>query len=118
MPDELNAGDPSDRLLLSWDLEAPEVAAAVQGVPPAPPVTADVTTLTAGPDGRPVEAGTAGAARLAVGTPADIAALRAADPPLALAWRQAQRTALAGALDAGYRVTGFSRSGHYALEVS
>jgi predicted GNAT superfamily acetyltransferase len=118
MPDELNAGDPSDRLLISWDLDTPEVAAAAQGLPPAEPAPAEVTALTDGPDGRPVEARTGHAPRLAVGTPADIAALRAADPPLALDWRRAQRTALGGALAAGYRVTGFARSGHYLLEVS
>jgi predicted GNAT superfamily acetyltransferase len=33
MPDELNAGDPSDRLLLSWDLATPEVAATAAGQP-------------------------------------------------------------------------------------
>ncbi|MDN3351917.1 GNAT family N-acetyltransferase [Actinomadura sp. DC4] len=118
MPDELNAGDPSDRLLLSWDLDAPTVAAAVRGEPPISPPAAQVTVLTEDPDGRPAEADPGGAARLAVGTPADIAALRAADPPLALAWRRAQRTALGGALDTGYRVAGFARSGHYLLEAA
>jgi len=118
MPDELNAGDPSDRLLLTWDLETPEVAAAVHGHPPAEPAPPDATALTAGADGRPVEADPAGAARLAGGTPADSAVLRADDPPLALDWRRAQRAALGGALAAGYRVTGFARSGHYLLEVS
>jgi predicted GNAT superfamily acetyltransferase len=118
MPDELNAGDPSDRLLLAWDLDTPAVASAAEGDPPAEPAAADATALTADPDGRPVEADPRGAARLAVGTPADIAALRIGDPPLALAWRQAQRTALGGSLAAGYRVTGFARSGHYLLEVS
>jgi predicted GNAT superfamily acetyltransferase len=117
MPDELNAGDPSDRLLLTWDLETPEVAAAVQGHPPAEPAPPDATALTAGADGRPVEADPVGAALLAVGTPADIAVLRADDPPLALDWRRAQRAALGEALAAGYRVTGFARSGHYLLEV-
>ena len=117
MPDELNAGDPSDRLLLSWDLEAPEVAAAVTGDPPAEPEAAEVVALAGGPDGRPVERDPAGARRLAVGTPDDIAALRAADASLALDWRRAQRAALGGALTAGYRVTGFTRSGHYLLEV-
>ena len=118
MPDELNAGDPSDRLLLSWDLDAPEVAAALEGTPPAEPRAAKVTALTDGPDGSPVTREPAGAPRIAVGTPADIAALRAGDPPLALEWRRAQRAALGGALDAGYHVTGFARSGHYLLEVS
>ena len=118
MPDELNAGDPSDRLLLSWDLAAPEVAAAAKGAPPHPAEAGagTLTVLTADPDGRPVSRDPAGAARLAVGTPADIAALRATDPPLARDWRQAQRAALGGALAAGYRVTGFARSGHYLLE--
>jgi predicted GNAT superfamily acetyltransferase len=120
MPDELNAGDPSDRLLLSWDLDTPEVAAAVEGTPPMPAEAPapEVMALTSGPDGRPVERDPEGAPRLAVGTPADIAALRTGDPPLALAWRRAQRAALGGALAAGYRVTGFTRSGHYLLEVS
>lgn len=118
MPDELNAGDPSDRLLLLWDLHSPEVAAALAGTPPAEPGAAEVTALTEGPDGRPVVREPTGAARIAVGTPADIAALRAGDAPLAWEWRRAQRAALGGALDAGYRVTGFTRSGHYFLEVS
>jgi predicted GNAT superfamily acetyltransferase len=118
MPDELNAGDPSDRLLLTWDLDAPEVKAAMRGDPPAEPAPAEVAVLTADADGRPVASDAGGAARIAVGTPADIAALRADDAPLALAWRRCQRAALAGAMDAGYRVTGFARSGHYLLEVS
>jgi predicted GNAT superfamily acetyltransferase len=117
MPDELNAGDPSDRLLLFWDLDAPEVAAALGGTPPTPAEADAVPVLTSGADGRPLSRDPAVATRLAVGTPADIAALRASDPPLALAWRQAQRAALGGALAAGYRVTGFARSGHYLLEV-
>jgi predicted GNAT superfamily acetyltransferase len=120
MPDELNAGDPSDRLLVSWDLDSPAVASAAEGVPP-PEATAGpgtVTALTPDPAGRPVEHPAADAERLAVGTPGDITALRIADPALAGAWRRAQRAALGGALGAGYRVTGFTRSGHYLLEVS
>jgi predicted GNAT superfamily acetyltransferase len=118
MPDELNVGDPSDRLLLSWDLDAPEVAAAMHGTPPDEPQAAKVVSLTEGPEGRPLERSPGDAPRLAVGTPGDIAALRAGDPALALDWRRAQRTALGGALAAGYSVVGFTRSGHYLLEVS
>lgn len=123
MPDELNAGDPSDRLLVAWDLGTPEVAAAVDDASPAAPPAGTapaegVPVLTDTPDGRPVVRDAADAARLAVGTPSDIAALRRDDPPLALEWRQAQRAAFTAALDAGYRVTGFTRSGHYLLEVS
>ncbi|MCW2947348.1 MAG: family N-acetyltransferase, partial [Actinoallomurus sp.] len=51
-------------------------------------------------------------------TPADIGALRAGDPGLAREWRRAQRAALGEALATGYSITGFTRSGHYLLEVS
>jgi predicted GNAT superfamily acetyltransferase len=120
MPDELNAGDPSDRLLVSWHLHAPEVASAAAGRPPAEARMGPdrVTALTPDPAGRPIVQDAAGAERIAVGTPGDIAALRVSDPSLAGEWRQAQRAALGGALGAGYRVTGFTRSGHYLLEAS
>jgi predicted GNAT superfamily acetyltransferase len=111
MPDELNAGDPSDRLIMVWDVDArtpPTVAA--HGAETA-------TALTDDPSGRPVECDVGRAKRLAVGTPADIAALRAGHPPLAREWRRAQRAALGGSLAAGYEVIGFTRSGHYLLEV-
>ena len=120
MPDELNAGDPSDRLLLAWDLDSPAVAAAVEGRPPVVPADAcaGFAVLTCGPGGRPVVREAVDEPRLAVGTPEDIAALRLSEPDLALEWRRAQRAALGGALDAGYHVTAFTRSGHYLLEVS
>ncbi len=111
MPDELNAGDPSDRLVLVWALDARPVPSL------ATPDPETATALTDDPSGRPVECDVAGAKRLAVGTPSDIAALRAGHPPLALEWRRAQRAALGGALAAGYEVSGFTRSGHYLLEV-
>jgi predicted GNAT superfamily acetyltransferase len=120
MPDELNAGDPSDRLLVAWHAGDRAVTAAVEGTPPpgAEPGPETATVLTADPGGRPLEHDPAGATRLAVGTPADIGALRAGDPGLAREWRRAQRAALGGALATGYRITGFTRSGHYLLEVS
>jgi predicted GNAT superfamily acetyltransferase len=120
MPDELNAGDPSDRLLLAWDLDTPAVAAAMDGRPPVAAVDVGdgFVTLACAPDGRPVTHDALDQPRLAVGTPEDIAALRRSDLDLALEWRRAQRAALGGALDAGYEVTGFTRSGHYLLEVS
>ncbi len=111
MPDELNAGDPSDRLVLVWDLGE---STAVRDL--TAPDAGTVMALTDDPAGRPLECEARGAARLAVGTPTDIAALRAGDPAVAGEWRRAQRAALGGPLAAGYRVTGFTRSGHYILE--
>jgi predicted GNAT superfamily acetyltransferase len=90
----------------------------MNGTPPDEPEAANVAALTEGPDGRPLERDPGDAPRLAVGTPGDIAALRAEDPALALDWRRAQRAALGGTLAAGYQIVGFTRSGHYLLEVS
>lgn len=118
MPDELNAGDPSDRLLVSWRLDAPEVAAAVRGAADAwaEPGGDVATVLTEDQAGRPLSGGPAGGSRLAVGTPTDIGALRACYPDLAREWRTAQRAALGGALATGHRVVGVTRSGYYLLE--
>jgi predicted GNAT superfamily acetyltransferase len=49
-------------------------------------------------------------------TPEDIVALRRSDPKLAHVWRIAMRKALASAFDAGYAVTGVTRTGWYVLE--
>jgi predicted GNAT superfamily acetyltransferase len=111
MPDELNAGSPTDRLLITWELTTPAVAAAAEGHPATAPDPGPETTIVSGD--RPIQG-----ARLAVGTPEDINALRVTEPEVAGEWRRAQRAALGGALAAGYRITGFTRSGHYILEAS
>src|SRR5262245_8514518 len=136
MADDLNAGGPSDRLIVSWPLADDEVASAVEGARPTVPEPGNdtVVLLSAGPGGGPATApapaltprpasggqNTSGPdgrpARLAVGTPADITALRLRRPELATAWRYAQRETLGRALAAGYRVTGLTASGRYLLE--
>lgn len=115
LPDVLNANSPSDRLLVTWELTSPAVVAAAEGHPATAAEPGDGTTVALTTDCRsaPIRG-----PRLAVATPAEITALRAADPDLAREWRQAQRAALGGALAAGYGITGFTRSGHYILEES
>ncbi len=94
MADGINSGDLSDRLLLVWRLDAPEVVAAADGTP------AEVT---------------AGAGRVRVEIPADVEELRARDPAAATAWRLAVREAMGGRMAAGWRVAGVSRDGYYLL---
>src|SRR6202012_2807691 len=85
-----------------------------------------VVALSAGPDGRPAVAATAGAASgpgpLLVGVPADLESLRLSDPGAAAAWRTALRDVLmplvgvpSAAVQA--RVTGFDRAGWYVVTV-
>jgi predicted GNAT superfamily acetyltransferase len=116
MADGVNAGDDSDRLMLSWYLtdervDEPAHDAAGARVNPAVPVLVDVTA-----EGGPELRGSA--AELRVFTcrlPQDIVALRARRPELAHAWRAAVRQTLGSALRDGARVAGFSREGGYVV---
>jgi predicted GNAT superfamily acetyltransferase len=106
MPDAINAGMPSDRLLLAWRLDDPAVAAACAGRPgpPRPAGTAEAA-LTVGDDLEPVPR-TTGAAAVTVAVPPDVEAL---GPEGRRAWRAAVRRALGGRMAAGAAVTGFLR---------
>jgi predicted GNAT superfamily acetyltransferase len=113
MADGLNAHDQSDRLSLEWSLTDKRVVAACEGAPsivdPAGSVLLDV-----GPGGTPI-VGDADAAVLVCRLPADILAIRVADPALARAWRVALRDTLGHALRDGHRVVGVTRDGCYLL---
>jgi predicted GNAT superfamily acetyltransferase len=106
MPDAINAGMPSDRLLLAWPLDDPAVAAACAGRArrPAPAVAAEAV-LEVGPDLVPVTTGATGTA-VTVAVPPDVEAL---GPGGRRAWRAAVRQALGGRMAAGAAVTGFLR---------
>ncbi|MDR7383554.1 GNAT family N-acetyltransferase [Promicromonospora iranensis] len=92
MPDAINRGDESDRVLVRWDLRDPDVAAACMGSRSA----------------RPAEEG--GLRTVAV--PADIEALRTTDPAAARRWRAAVRDGLLPVLSGGGAVVGFGRDGY------
>jgi predicted GNAT superfamily acetyltransferase len=50
-----------------------------------------------------------------VPTPADVVSLRRTDPGAVATWRREVRSALAGALDAGRPVLGFTEAGEYVI---
>jgi predicted GNAT superfamily acetyltransferase len=119
MNDAVNGNDDSDRLLVSWDLNAPAVHAACSGSPVTSAVTAGsagaaVVGLGRSPDGGPVP-GTLDGATVLVAVPPDVETLRATDPESAHAWRVAVREALSTLMSAGWRATGFDRTGWYVL---
>jgi predicted GNAT superfamily acetyltransferase len=89
MTDAINAGDESDRLLITWDVTAP--------IP-----------------GRPRD-GSELANAVLVPTPADIVGLRRDDPAAVVTWRCNTREALTAALAGGQRVLGFTRDGAYVI---
>lgn len=131
MPDALNAGLPSDRLLVVWHLASSRVqqrsehgipamawsvqqwraagAAILNPVQPSPTgLIAPASTLHA-PHGQAV----------LVVIPAHFRRIREQDPPLALAWRMQIRGLLEQAFAAGYTATDLLRDGelgYYVLE--
>lgn len=83
MDDEVNRGDESDRLMVSWALAEP---AAPQ------PQDAEITGVVA--------------------VPGDVETLRRSDPAAAAAWRVRVRDELQGHLASGRRIGGFDRRGY------
>lgn len=120
MTDAINGGDDSDRVLVRWMLDRPEVTAVLAGR--RTPVDAAVersrgavVALGSSPDGAPV-LGALDAPRSLVAVPSDIEGMRLAQPGLARQWRVAVRQALHSQLADGARVTGFDRAGWYVLQ--
>lgn len=117
--DARNAGLPTDRFVIAWELTERRVVAAAGGRFAEPRIDAlrrggARELLTVGPDGGP-RRGDAGSPRLLAQVPEDIEATRGADPGLARAWAEALRDTVGRAVQAGHRVTGVTRDGWYAL---
>jgi predicted GNAT superfamily acetyltransferase len=122
MGDGINAGDESDRLLIRWYLDGTEAESAAAGRSSEPDVEAlsaagAAVVLRAGATGGP-EIARSRSRVLLCQVPDDAVELRRTDPQLARAWRHALRAAMNDAMDAGYEVTGATRSGWLVLESS
>lgn len=104
--DEVNAGQSSDRLLVSWRVSGEERGGVRQ---PGSGARDRLVDASGSPQVVPVSGGPP---ELLVALPADIEALRRADPALALAWRMAVREALH---TDGYRLAGMSADHRYVL---
>ncbi|WP_329012145.1 GNAT family N-acetyltransferase [Streptomyces sp. NBC_00690] len=114
IPDSINGGDDSDRVIALWRLDPSHAASATStGHGDSVPV---LPVLIAADDGHPLllPSPPAADARLVrIDLPPDIEGLRRTDPAAATAWRFAVREALGGLLSEGARVTGFhDRSGY------
>lgn len=126
----LHRGLGTDRLIALWRLDSPRVEARLAGSGAPPPSPDAVRHLprafaveAAGGVPRPGSVSLSGAGHagpVLVPIPADVQAVKAADPGLAVAWREATRTALAPRLAAGWEVRELVRSpepvSYYLLE--
>ncbi|HEX6233723.1 MAG TPA: hypothetical protein VFZ63_11420 [Jiangellaceae bacterium] len=119
IPDSVNAGQGSDRLLLAWELAAPDVIAASEGRPVTPSVGAATRAISVSGTNRPVVAGEhewRSAQKVTIQLPADITALRRDNPAAAREWRRAARDVLGTLLHDGWQIIGFSRDEGYVVE--
>jgi predicted GNAT superfamily acetyltransferase len=117
MDDDINRGDPTDRLLVQWPLTAPTVAAACVGRPrdAGIAVREAVIALEQSASGGPIVRAPAAPVVL-VGIPEDIEELRRHEPACAAEWRSALREVLGGLLAVDARVRGVDRRGWYVVE--
>jgi len=124
-----NRGQPTDRLLVGWDLSAVSTieaqamgldgSVADDGLVASWRVAGAVTLLAEGAAGDPVRGPAAGqqVTLAVVGIPRDIGQIRRTDPALALSWRYALRSTLALVMaDSSWKVVGFARAGWYLLQ--
>lgn len=118
MQDRINFGDDTDRVLVEWPLASDSVAAACAGRSPRVSI-ADLPgaaiALDRDPAGAPRPGQAAGAHTILLAVPDDVERLRAGDPALARAWREAIAATLGGLLAEGATVTGFDRTGWYVM---
>jgi len=104
MADAINAGDPTDRAVVEWDLNSP----------PHNGVDDGAVILHAAEDGSPVVTDER-ASSLRAWVPEDAVALRQRDAAAGRAWRLALRDSFGAAIRDGYRATSMTRDGWYTL---
>jgi len=123
LDDSLNAGSPTDRLLVRWDLAGPRSAPEEWGTPGATGAEAvadQVLALDRDAGGAPVVVAVAADVdSVLVSVPPDIERLRREDTELAIRWRLALRQVLAPYVNSPHwRVAAFRRQGTYVVERS
>lgn len=112
LDDAINAGEPTDRMVVHWSVHGPTAPAAEHAAGAHPVLESD---RSGGPvilDDAPPHAD------LAVWLPEDIEALRRTDLDLARRWRAAQRAVIVPAFDRGYRAVAVSPDGWLFLRRS
>ncbi|WP_120004817.1 hypothetical protein [Nesterenkonia muleiensis] len=112
LPDAVNAGQGSDRMLMRWDLTAPVGLRYAAGAADGHTALGRNEDNTPGRYTPPPErAGTA-----LIEIPRDITELRRRSPKLALQWRQETRTAFTQLMGEGWKIADVTREGRYILQ--
>ncbi|VXB23376.1 conserved hypothetical protein [Microbacterium sp. 8M] len=120
LDDSINRDDETDRILVRWELRAPQVLEAAERRPrliDAAAARAAGAVVAVQPDASDAPQVTDfDADTVLVGVPADIERLRETDPRRAADWRLAVRDVLGALLADGATVRGFDRAGWYIVD--
>ena len=115
LPDALNAGDPTDRVIARWDLLSKTTCGGarfrnLEKLPDSIPVALSIE------DGRPIQhAVNSNASQILCCLPKDIIEMRSQDSELALRWRLALRAELLPRLTSGWHISGFTHDGAFVV---
>ena len=115
LPDALNAGDPTDRVIARWDLLSKTTMDGarfrnLEKLPELIPVALSIE------DGRPIQhAVNSNSSQILCYLPSDIIEIRLQDSALALSWRLALRGELLPRLASGWHISGFTHDGAYVV---
>lgn len=115
LPDALNAGDPTDRVIARWDLLSESTLAAARYLN-LEILPKEIGVALSNVEGRPVRHDmNPTAEQLLCYLPSDIIETRSQDDALALEWRLALRTELHPRLNSGWHISGFTHDGAYLV---
>ena len=112
LPDLLNAGDPTDRVIAHWDIANPRLIAAER-------TGKNIAVVLENVDGIPIQREVnATNSEVLCYLPVDIIELRTSNTALALQWRLAMRNQMQPRLNLGWYISGFTPKGAYILSQS
>ncbi len=114
MEDDINAGDETDRCLVTWHLRISQNEPTEEEHNLETTIASATTCLFPGVNGVPVRRSTMAGTRL-LRVPLDIVTLRNARPDVATKWRMALRVSMLEAFDDGLEVVGVTRQGEYVM---
>lgn len=115
LPDALNAGDPTDRIIARWDLLSDSTLAAASSRN-LEKLADEIPVALSNIAGRPIRHEIdPSQPQVLCYLPSDIIEIRSQDSALALEWRLALRAELHPRLNSGWHISGFTHDGAYLV---
>jgi len=115
LPDALNAGDPTDRVIARWNLLSEPVVGAARNINLEIPAESIPVALANENEKAVQRAVPANAEIVAIYLPTDIIQMRSENSARAWEWRLSLREALQPRLDSGWYIKGFTKDGAYVV---